>query len=162
MTKAVTVNPSPSAIGGASSECISSVTTLNDAIGGGVWSSSNTLVTVDGSGDVTAGIHPGSVTISYTVGLCPAELTFVVDSTPGAIDGVTSVCTGFTITLADLSGGLSGTWSSSNTSVAIIESTGLVIPVSPGTATINYANGCGTPASVIVTVNQTPGAITGA
>ena len=163
VTAIVTVNVSPTGIGGTLEACETATSLLNDATGGGAWSSSNTTIASIGTdGTVTAGSTAGSATISYTISGCAAIATFIVDAPPGAIDGVTGVCTGFTTTLADLVGGLSGTWSSSNTSVADVESSGLVIPVGAGTTTISYANGCGTPATVVVTVNQTPGAIIGA
>jgi uncharacterized protein YjdB len=50
---------------------------------------------------------------------------------------------GSNITLADTSSG--GTWSSTNTAIATVGSTGIVSPVSPGIATIDYTvtNFCG-------------------
>ena len=64
-----TINPSPavSPVSGPTSVCTGLTISLNDATGGGVWSSSdNTTATVDAAGTVT-GVAFGSAIISYTV-----------------------------------------------------------------------------------------------
>jgi hypothetical protein len=67
--------------------------------------------------------------------------------------GTMSICSGQTTTLSNAVTG--GTWSSSNTGVATVNSTsGLVTGVSGGTANITYSLSCGTAVSV-VTVNPT-------
>ena len=58
---------------------------------------------------------------------------------PGTIFGLDTICTGMTAQLADTTADVSGTWSSSNTSVAIVSSTGLVSGIGAGTAVISYA-----------------------
>jgi sugar lactone lactonase YvrE len=68
------------------------------------------------------------------------EVTFpVVVINP--ITGNTNVCIGGTSALSDATTG--GTWSSSNTTVATIDATGLVTGVSGGVATITYATPTG-------------------
>jgi trimeric autotransporter adhesin len=85
-------------------------------------------------------------------------------SYPEAITGTSSVCAGSTSTLTSATTG--GTWSSSNTGVATVNSSGVVSGVSAGTATISYTAtgslGTGT-TTRIVTVNPLPsaGTITG-
>ena len=83
---------------------------------------------------------------------------------PGVIAGPSTVCVGSTITLTDSVSG--GAWSSSNTAVATIGSTGIVTGGSAGTTIISYTvtNSFGSSyATKIVTVNPLPvaGTITG-
>ena len=51
-----------------------------------------------------------------------------------------------------------GTWSSTNTAVATVGTSGIVTGVSGGTATISYSTGTGCAATAIVTVNALPAA----
>jgi len=158
----ITVNASPSPISGTLNACTGGSSTLSDVTSFGVWTSSNPGIASIGSssGTVTAGSSAGTSTISYTVSGCPALALFAVNASPGPITGTLVFCTGANDTLVD-PGGI-GNWSSSNTSIAIVGSTtGIVTGVSAGTSIISYSNGCGTPASTTVTVNQTPSAISG-
>ena len=76
------------------------------------------------------------------------------------ITGPTSVCAGATITLSDATAG--GTWSSSNAAIATVGAgTGIVTGAAPGTATISYNAGGSGVATMTVTVNASPTAITG-
>jgi hypothetical protein len=85
-------------------------------------------------------------------------------SYPEAISGTSTVCVGSTITLSSATTG--GTWSSSNTGVATVNSSGVVSGVASGNATISYTAtgslGTGT-ITRVVTVNPLPdaGTITG-
>ncbi len=159
-TTSVTVNPSPVAITGITNVCVGSTTSLSDA-GGGNWSSSNTTVgAVNAITGVVTGLSGGttSITYSFLTG-CSAETTVTVDLLPLSITGMTTVCTGATTALSDAGG---GAWSSSNTSVAIVDpSTGVVTGVLPGTATITYSLATGCTTSVPVTVNLSPSNVTG-
>ncbi|MES2700985.1 MAG: PKD-like domain-containing protein, partial [Bacteroidota bacterium] len=162
-TGIVTVNASPAAIAGDLSACVMETSTLSNATSGGTWSSSNpTIASVSSAGVVTAGATAGTATISYIASGCPALATFVVNGSPDpTITGTTILCTGTTTTLAN-AGGV-GSWTSGNPGVAIAGiTTGIITGATAGTATISYSNGCGTPASIVVTVNQTPTSITGA
>lgn len=161
-SQTLTVNPSPPAIAGTLSACTGGTSSLSNSVGGGTWSSSNAAIASVGSssGVVTASGTVGTANISYTVSGCSAVSTFAVNASPGSITGTASVCTGATTTLGN-SGG-AGTWTSSNTSVATIgSSTGIVTGIATGTATISYVNGCATYVTTVVTVLQTPAAITG-
>ncbi len=81
---------------------------------------------------------------------------------PAAITGPGTVCTGLTITLADVTTG--GTWSSSASGTAsVVSGTGVVTGVAAlgGTATITYTTTGGCTATTVVTVNTNPPLISG-
>jgi uncharacterized protein YjdB len=160
-TTIVTVNALPTAgtITGTPSVCQGNTATLSTAATGGVWSSgAATIATVDSAGAVS-GVSAGTATISYTVtngcGAVAATQVVTVNPNPyaGTISGTATVNAGATISLSN--GITGGTWSSSNTSIATVGSTGVVTGVAPGTATISYSvtNSCGTvSATEMVTV----------
>lgn len=147
-TAVVTVNAtSVDSVLGPSTICVGGTGTLTCVTPGGTWSSSSTAVaTVSGSGVVT-GVSAGSVLITYSVaGPCgggyQTHWVMVSGSTsPGTISGVSALAVGFTGTMSSTVGG--GTWSSSNTAIATVSSSGVVTGVAPGTAVISYAvSGC--------------------
>ncbi len=162
-TTTVTVIAAPSIISGPSSVCEGLSITLSDATVGGTWSSSNTSVGTVGtlSGIVTGGVA-GNATMTYSTG-CGANATKIINviAAPGSISGASTVCSGLNITLSD--GTASGTWSSSNSTVAsVVSGTGVVTGGSAGNAVITYSTGCGSAATATVTVMAAPGAISGA
>ena len=75
-----------------------------------------------------------------------------------AIMGIDEVCAGSTTTLSDTTSG--GIWSSSNTGVATVGSTGIVSGVVAGTATISYTVGTNV-STQVMTVNASPDGIDG-
>ncbi len=164
-THAITIATSPTAgtISGLSSVCLGGSTTLSSTIAGGTWSSSSTsTATVGATGDVH-GIASGSFNITYTVssscGTATAVYSMSVVSgvSAGAISGTSSFCQGATVTLSATVSG--GTWSSSASSVASVDSIGRVFGASAGSATISYTvtSGCGTAIAMqSVTVNAAP------
>jgi uncharacterized protein YjdB len=168
-TAIVTVNATPSVSGitGTLTVCTGATTSLNNATGGGAWTSSLTgVATVSGTG-VVSGIAAGNTTISYTVtnscGTNAATAIVTVNPTPnaGTITGSSSVNTGATITLSNAASG--GAWSSSNSN-ATVNSSGVVTGVTVGTATISYTvtNSCGTAVAIkVITINSSLSAITG-
>ena len=149
ITAVVTVNPL-APITGATNLCQSQVTTVSDLVTGGVWSSSNTNVTVDAFGNVTANTV-GTSTISYVLPTgCTTTLIVTVNSL-AAIHGTTELCVGTSTVFTDSL--LGGIWNSSNTGVATVNSiTGIVTGVAPGTAIISYTLSSGCTATIIVTV----------
>jgi len=162
----VTVNPLPNAgvISGTDSVCLGSTTPLTDAgsLGIGVWSSSNTAIaSVSGSGVVT-GIEAGIATITYaTTNSCGTkDTTYSVKvnalPNPGIISGNRDVCFGFTTTLTDSNSVGVGSWSSSNTSIAMVNGSGVVTGITPGTVLISYTatNSCGAIADTFSVVVQ--------
>ena len=156
-----TVNSSPASIGGSTTVCAGTVTTLTNTVAGGAWSSSNGGFAPITTGGVVTGANVGSVTITYTIGSCKAVLPITVNAnTIAAITGIATVCTGNNITVMDVTAG--GTWSINNTALATVNaSTGIVTGVAAGSAIVTYSlSGCYKTATI--PVNGTyPGAISG-
>ncbi len=159
VTHAVTVTAVPPAIGGSTFVCVGTTNVMTNSAAGGTWSTSNAgVASIDGSGNLT-GVSVGTATITYTNGGCYATLAVNVGSSPGPITGPTAVCVGATVTLSNASTG--GTWSSSNTGVASINTTGNATGISSGSVTISYSLGSGCLSTAILTVNPIPAAIAG-
>jgi len=162
-TITVETSPSVSAITGPNTVCDGSTIPLSYATSGGVWSSSNTAqATVGSSTGVVSGISSGVTIISYTVtNACGSihatyPVTVSISGVVGSITGTLYVCAGSTTGLSDATGG--GTWSSSNTGVATIGSTGQVTGIAPGTTIISYTltGSCSAYTTAIFTVNPLP------
>ncbi len=160
-TRIVTVNNAPAAITGTASICAGTTTTLSSTTTGGTWSSSGlTVGTVGSITGVVTGITGGVVTISYTIaGGCRTTRVVTVNNNPPTIGGTATLATGGTTTLTNSMTG--GSWSSGNTAVATVGSTGLVTGISSGTARISYTSAAGCSATKVVTVSGTIGSITG-
>jgi uncharacterized protein YjdB len=161
VVKSITVNPLPAAIAGVSAICQGLNTTLSSASPGGTWASSSTFIASVG---VTSGLVNGSnagvVTIAYTLSTgCSVSRLFTVHALPAAIAGSASVCLGTTGALTNATAG--GTWTSSNVSVASIDTGGIVSGISLGTSVITYTLGVGCTAMRTITVNPLPPAIAG-
>lgn len=163
-TTLATVNPLPAAITGTTTVCAGSTTTLSSATGGGTWISGNAAIaTVGSSTGVVTGVASGVVAITYQLSStsCNVIQNVTVNAQPNVITGTLTACEGTTTTLSSTTPG--GNWSSSNTSVATINSSGVVSALLAGTTTISYTdpgNGCFRTA--VVTVNTNPAAIGGA
>ena len=166
-----TIPAVPGTIGGAASVCTSATITLTDGTSGGAWTSSNSSIATVGSTGIVTGVASGAATITYTVtNTCGSayttkSITVNAGPTVAAISGATSVCAGASTMLTDATSG--GVWTSGNTAVATVGSTGTVYGVAAGTATISYSvtATCGTVvATYTVTVIALPtvGAISGA
>ncbi|MBX2906609.1 MAG: Ig-like domain-containing protein [Taibaiella sp.] len=159
-TKLITVNPLPADISGSTSLCLSSPQALTNATGGGTWSSSSTITANVTSGGIVTGTVYGTANISYTLPTgCYKLVTVTVNMTPSAISGSTTVCEGSVTPFTNTISG--GTWSTSNSGVATVSSTGAVSGIAAGNATITYTLSTGCFATKSITVNPLPGAITG-
>ncbi len=160
-TISVTVVAGPSAISGPASVCTGSTVTLTDLIPGGTWSSSATgVATIGATTGLVSGLTPGVTTITYSIGSCTTTRSETVNVSPAPIAGPAAVCVGSAIVLTDATAG--GTWSSSNVFIATVgSSTGLVTGASAGTVTISYTLPGGCYATLLITVNPLPSAITG-
>lgn len=157
-----TVNPVPAAITGSSTVCTGLTTTMVNSTAGGTWSSSTASVASVGiSSGVATGVSAGTTTISYQLPTgCFATRSLVVNPSPAAITGATSVCESGTITLANATSG--GTWSSSSALIATVVSTsGIVTGITAGSTTVSYILPTGCFAVSTVTVNPLPATITG-
>lgn len=150
-TMAMVVNAVPDAgtITGTTTICNGTSSTLTASMSGGAWSSSNAATaSVDATGVVNA-ITTGSATISYMLSNeCGADtattsISIVSLPDPGTISGADTVCPGATISLSASVG--SGTWSTSDNSLASVTSGGVVTGVGAGSVTISYqvSNVCG-------------------
>ena len=161
VTTGISINTTPSAITGTLNVCVGLTTTLSSATSGGTWTSGNTTIAIVGSGSGTVtGVAAGSAVITYSLPSgCFTTASVVVNSVPAAITGSAVVCTGASVALFDGTPG--GTWSSSNTNANVNSTTGAVTGISAGTATITYTLSTGCFTTLVVTVNQTPTAITG-
>lgn len=168
--RTVTVNPLPDAgvitISPLLAFCIGYTTKLFDTAAGGVWSLSNSHVSL--SNDSLTGVSPGTDTVFYTVtnacGSSKAMLTVNVLPPVPPIDGPTKVCVGDTIYLTDSN--LLGSFQSGDPDVYVyttISDTGLVVGKSVGTAVITYHVDLGCNATTTITINPLPdaGTITG-
>ncbi len=121
------------------------------------WTSSNVSVaTIDSTGLVT-GASAGTSIITYTNSNgCQITATVTINALP-SITGTLSVCVGKTTQLSgSVTPATTNAWTSSNTAVATISSSGLVTAVSSGTATITYTNSDGCQIMAIVTINALP------
>ncbi len=159
-TKSITVNASPATISGPSSVCVGSSITLTNSTSGGTWTSSNPfLATVGSSSGIVTGVVAGAVNITYTLpGGCYAIKPITVNALPGSITGLPFVCVGQTTTLFALG---TGTWSSSDATVAAISLGGVVTGVSAGSATITFTATTGCFVTFSMTVLSVPAPITG-
>jgi uncharacterized protein YjdB len=160
VTVEVTVNPSPSTIGGTAAVCMGAVTTLTNMVSGGSWTIADaSKAAIDASGVVTPGAD-GTTTVTYTLPAgCFATRELTVNPLPAAITGASAVCEGLTTVVSNTT--FDGAWSSSNTSAATIDGSGIVSGILAGNATISYTlpTGCYTTAGM--TVNPSPSTIGG-
>jgi len=168
----IVVSPVPTMgpITGTTGVCAGAAIVVSDTTAAGAWSSGNTGIATISSGGAVTGVAGGTTTISYSAtygcGTVMATTSVTVNPLPvaGTVIGVTSVCAASVATLTDAAAG--GIWSSSNTGIATVGSTGMVAGVSAGTTTISYAvtNGCGkiaATATITVDILPTAGTIGG-
>jgi uncharacterized protein YjdB len=160
----VTVNPTPLPIVcpvGTCSVCAGTSMLLTDPTPGGVWSSSNPAIgTIGSSSGIVTGITTGVTIITYTLpGGCYVTTPVTVNPAPVGITGPTTLCTGSSITLSDATPG--GVWTSGCANANVNSSSGIVTGVGAGPCTITYTLPGGCYATYSITVNQTPGPISG-
>jgi gliding motility-associated-like protein len=158
-TETITINALPT-ISGSAEVCVGSTTTLTGsgtAAATNPWVSSNSAIASITSSGVMTGSSSGTATITYTNNNgCTITANAVVNSLP-TISGSTSVCKFGTLSLTGSGTAASSTpWTSSNTSIATVSSTGSVFGVSSGTVTISYTNNKGCTETQIITVNGQP------
>jgi uncharacterized protein YjdB len=141
--------------------CIGGNTTLSSASGAGKWKSLDTTVAkIDSITGVITGVKQGKVffEFSLTSSTCknttPTQLE--VNQTDTTILSDNSICVGTTSSISPTTG---GTWSSSDTSIAVISNAGLITGKKVGSATFIYtslATGCITLPSAALAVTTGP------
>ncbi len=142
VTKIIIINPIPATISGSQYGCTGSTTTLSNATGGGIWTSSNSTVADIGSATgVLSSLIAGTTIITYklTSG-CFTTLNMVVNTQPDTIIGPYYICpTPPTIYRNHVAGGF---WIGALGAVAIDSFTGLatIIP-GFGLPIITYTTG---------------------
>ncbi len=135
--------------------CVGDSKILSNAYTGGTWSSmSPGIVSINSVTGVYTGVMAGTAVIVYT-DPCGRTTTTTVTVNPNpVVTGPPTVCVGSTIALlASVPG---GTWSSSNTSRATVNSSGVVTGVSGGSVIITYTLPTGCFGTLPVTVNNLP------
>jgi len=155
-----TVQPTPAAITGDSTLCVSLPITLANDSAGGTWSSSNSNVSIGSATGIATGAHTGTARITYTLSNgCAATKQVTVSTSPKTITGNRNICSGFTVLLTDTTSG--GTWSSTDANISVGGTSGVITGITPGTATVSYtiSNGCYRLATL--TVNISPDVIVG-
>jgi uncharacterized protein YjdB len=160
--KVLTVNESPSVIGGTAAACIGGTTSLNATPGGGAWTSSvPSRATINAGTGVLSGLTAGTSVITYSLGSgCYKIRIATVNALPAVITGTATVCEGLTTTFASATAG--GTWSSSNAAIATINTaTRVITGMGDGIATITYQLATGCIRTQNVTVNAAPDAMSG-
>jgi len=158
ITATVTVNAVPGPIAGNTPICVGGTITLSNSASGGTWSSVPLSVATIGAGGMVLAISAGTAMVSYNNTCGTASVTVTVNPVAGPIMGNTPVCPGSSITLSNSLPG--GTWTCSPASVATISAGGVLTAVATGTAIVSYSTLCNT-VTAVVTVNGTPGPITG-
>lgn len=126
---------------------------------GGMWTSTNTSVaTVTNDGVVTA-ISAGVAKFIFTSNEgCSSNETspVIVQGKPMIINPEDMLCLGETLQLLPISG---GSWESTDTSIAVISSSGLISTVNPGVVTFIFTDsntGCISEESNPITINPDP------
>ena len=138
---------SPGSISGSTTVCATDSTTLTNAVGGGVWSSSNAaLATVNLSSGLVTGINAGSVTITYNNGCgTPATLGFTVNGSTVIVSADT-VCSGTTLHLrATVAAAGSYAWTGPNGYTSTLQSPSIsgVTTQAAGTYTFSTTSSAG-------------------
>jgi len=162
----ITVNdvPSPAAITGTTTICKGLTTNLSDITPGGVWSDDNAgVISINKTSGLVTGLKAGSENAYYSVtNGCGSNFvkTLISIEAPLGTPVISPLnppafCTGTTVSFNATPA--NGVWSSDNSSVASVSSTGVVTGNQGGTANISYtiSNTCGAvTAQVPITVNS--------
>ncbi len=145
----VTVNAAPSAIGGNLPVCTEGTITLTNAVPGGTWTCHPATVGAISGMGVFSAIGAGTATVSYTTPCGTVTTVVTVSAAVAHITGNHPICVGQSTTLTATPAG--GSWQSTPASIATVTSSGKVLGIAPGTATISYSiGGCFNIASIEV------------
>lgn len=140
---------------GTMSVCAGQTTALSNSVAGGTWTSGNTgVATVNSTSGLVTGVSSGTANITYSL-TCGTAVSVVTVNPVATISGSSNFCMGSSVVYNPSV--LGGTWSSSNTGVVTVgSSSGLVTPVSIGTADIMYMTAASCTTVKSVTVNAMP------
>jgi hypothetical protein len=163
--KPVNVCATATPIIGPAELCTGDSVQLLCATAGGTWSCTSATASVTGTGKVL-GLLAGNAAISYTIStacdLNSAVHYMVINPEPtvGPIAGSNRLCPGDSTQLSITTAG--GEWTTGNTDIATVASTGMVYAVAPGNSIITYthANTCGTAYDTLNIVVQPTGVCT--
>jgi|GEM_PF-1798939 len=167
VSKTGTITVNAPTMAGLTSACIASSTQLTGtgtAASSNPWISASTgVATVNSTGSVT-GVSAGTSVITYTDNAgCTTSNIVTIKSLP-TITGTLFLCNvGSTSSLTG--SGIANAinpWVSSNTSVVIVNTTGVITAVAAGNSTITYTNdnGCSITATVTVFATNITGSLT--
>ncbi len=137
--------------------CPGSSVTLTDATSGGSWSSSSPAVATVGSGSgVVTGVIAGTSVITYTSGASYVTQVVTVNPLPDIITGMNTLCVADSLILSDWTVG--GIWSSANTAIATVSSSGVVTGIAAGTVLVSYtiSDGCSVTDGITVLALPSP------
>ncbi len=165
--RAITVMAAPTPISGTPSVCVGGVAVISDDPGGTWLSGTPSNATIGMGSGILNGISAGTTLITYTASSgCMALQTVTIYPLPVVpVASATNICGGgyYTATFSDATPG--GTWSSSNTTVAVIDAySGVASGVSGstgGTVAISYTSSDGCSSSTPFTIDPTPSPIIG-
>lgn len=159
-TSRLSVNTLPTTLYGSDQVCVGTSSTLVSSASGGTWSSSDaSIASINGATGLLTGVTVGTATITYRIVGCYSTKNVTVNPVPDVISGPSTTCVGNTISLTNSTP--SGTWSSSNTSIASVNTSGNVTGVSSGVVTISYILPSGCRVIKTISVVSTPATITG-
>ena len=156
-------------ISGLDTVCQDRTIQLTNATTGGTWMAPTITVSVSASG-LAYGYVPGTGFIEYKVtdangcsDKATKSVTVLAEPTLYNISGPATACLkGGTFTLSELATG--GAWHSLNPAIAVINSAGIVMPVSIGTARFSYfatnAAGCSDSVTKSVTIHTIDNSVT--
>lgn len=156
----VAVSPRPTiTMGGPSSICIGTTTTLN-ANTTGTWSSIHpSVATIHPTTGVVTGVAAGTAQFRFTSAdgcLSLPSAVITVNPKPIVTNGLATICVGNTTQLQPTVG---GSWTSTDIDIATISSTGIVTGTGVGSATFTFTNattGCASDPSNPVAVTAGP------
>jgi uncharacterized protein YjdB len=163
VSTSVTINPNPLPVSGTAVLCNGDTTHLYDGSPGGVWYSDNPAIAgITSLTGVVSGYSGGLTTITYSLSTgCITTYPVTINPTPDPVSGLTSICAGISTTLSEVMTG--GSWSSSDATIApIAAASGVYTGISAGFAILTYTMSTGCYVATPVTINETPGPISGA
>jgi trimeric autotransporter adhesin len=160
----LTVSGNPGPIAGANSVCRGATTVLQDTVLNGYWKTIGGHLTIDSLTGTAYGVDTGTDTVWYILySGCSVSKLMSVWQSPSVITGDSVICVGSTGVLHDSDN--TGGWSSWSASVATISNGsdfGTIHAVGAGVTTLMYILGNNCSVEKQITVNPTPGPITGA